>query len=93
MGEEPTATPADLEWADGIAFGTPTRFGNAAARLKMSLDEARQLWEQGKLINKVATRVHLLANGARRAGVDDPRLNITPYHGMVTHPERAGARG
>jgi hypothetical protein len=24
VGEEPTATLADLEWADGIAFGTPT---------------------------------------------------------------------
>lgn len=25
------ATLADLEWADGIAFGTPARFGNVAA--------------------------------------------------------------
>jgi NAD(P)H dehydrogenase (quinone) len=40
VGEEPTATLADLEWADGMAFGTPTRFGNAAAQLKMFLDEA-----------------------------------------------------
>ena len=55
MGEEPTATLADLEWADGIAFGTPTRSGNAAAQLKMFLDEAEELWEQGKLINKVVT--------------------------------------
>jgi NAD(P)H dehydrogenase (quinone) len=55
VGEEPTATLADLEWADGIAFGTPTRFGNAAAQLKMFLDEAGELWEQGKLINKVVT--------------------------------------
>jgi NAD(P)H dehydrogenase (quinone) len=27
----------DVEWADGIAFGTPARFGNVAAQLKMFL--------------------------------------------------------
>ena len=32
--DEPVASLADLEWADGIAFGTPTRFGNVAAQLK-----------------------------------------------------------
>src|SRR5947208_10639631 len=52
---EPTATLGDLEWADGIAFGTPTRFGNVAAQLKMFLDQAGTLWEEGKLINKVLT--------------------------------------
>jgi NAD(P)H dehydrogenase (quinone) len=55
VGDEPTATLADLKWADGIAVGTFTRFGNAAAQLKMFLDEARELWEQGKLINQVVT--------------------------------------
>jgi hypothetical protein len=33
--DEPTASLDDLEWADGIAFGTSTRFGNVAAQLKM----------------------------------------------------------
>src|SRR5258707_5947907 len=28
------ATLADLEWADAIIFGTPTRYGNVAAQLK-----------------------------------------------------------
>jgi NAD(P)H dehydrogenase (quinone) len=55
VGEEPTATLSDLEWADGVAFGTPTRFGNVAAQLKMFLDEAGELWQRGELINKVVT--------------------------------------
>jgi NAD(P)H:quinone oxidoreductase type IV len=55
VSEEPTATLADLEWADGIASGTPTRFGNVAAQLKMFLDEAGELWQRGELINKVVT--------------------------------------
>lgn len=52
---EPTATLDDLAWADGIAFGTPTRFGNVAAQLKMFIDQAGELWEEGELINKVVT--------------------------------------
>jgi len=32
------ATLADLEWADAIIFGTPTRYGNVAAQLKQFID-------------------------------------------------------
>jgi len=52
---EPVAELDDLVWADGIAFGTPTRFGNVAAQLKLFLDLAGDLWQQGILIDKVAT--------------------------------------
>ena len=45
----------DLGWADGFAFGTPTRFGNVAAQLKLFMDQAGGLWEQGELVNKVGT--------------------------------------
>ena len=55
VSSEPTASLEDLEWADGIAFGSPTRFGNVAAQLKMFVDQAGQLWQEGKLINKVVT--------------------------------------
>ncbi|WP_236791722.1 NAD(P)H:quinone oxidoreductase [Amycolatopsis sp. GM8] len=49
------ATLADLEWADGLAVGSPTRFGGPAAQLKSFLDSTGGLWAQGKLANKVAT--------------------------------------
>ena len=55
VNDEPIATLADLAGADGLAVGTPTRFGNVAAQVKMFLDQAGELWEQGELINKVAT--------------------------------------
>ena len=38
VDEGPVAQIEDLEWADGLAFGTPTRFGNVAAQLKVFLD-------------------------------------------------------
>lgn len=53
MKDAPRATLADLEWADAIVFGTPTRYGNMAAQLKAFLDTTGGLWFQGKLANKV----------------------------------------
>jgi NAD(P)H dehydrogenase (quinone) len=49
------ATLDDLEWAEGYAFGTPTRFGNPAAQLKQYLDLAGGLWFAGALADKPVT--------------------------------------
>ncbi|WP_043262703.1 NAD(P)H:quinone oxidoreductase [Streptomyces sp. CT34] len=49
----PEATPADVEWADAVIFGTPTRFGNVSSQLKQFIDTLGGLWTQGKLANKV----------------------------------------
>lgn len=51
--ELPRASLEDLDWADAVVFGTPTRFGNVAAQLKAFLDSAGGLWFNGKLANKV----------------------------------------
>jgi NAD(P)H dehydrogenase (quinone) len=51
----PEATLADLEWADGFAFGTPTRFGAMSAQLKQFLDTTGSLWMKGALADKAAT--------------------------------------
>ncbi|MGW1916788.1 NAD(P)H:quinone oxidoreductase [Streptomyces sp. NPDC002076] len=47
------ATAADVEWADAVIFGTPTRFGNISSQLKQFIDTLGGLWAQGKLANKV----------------------------------------
>ena len=49
----PVATPADVEWADAVVFGTPTRYGNVASQLKQFIDTLGPLWAQGKLADKV----------------------------------------
>lgn len=51
----PEATLADLEWADAIIMGAPTRYGMPAAQLKQFLDTTGPLWGQGKLVNKVTS--------------------------------------
>ncbi|MEU1622221.1 NAD(P)H:quinone oxidoreductase [Streptomyces sp. NPDC005722] len=49
----PLATPEDVEWADAVIFGTPTRFGNVSAQLKQFIDTLGGLWAEGRLIDKV----------------------------------------
>jgi len=51
----PVAKPEDLDWADAILFGTPTRFGSPASQLRQFLDTTGGLWAQGKLTNKVVS--------------------------------------
>ena len=49
----PVATPDDMEWADAVIFGSPTRYGNIASQLKQFIDTLGGLWAQGKLADKV----------------------------------------
>lgn len=48
-------TPADAEAADGIIFGTPTRFGSISSELKAYIDALGGLWFQGKLNGKAGS--------------------------------------
>jgi NAD(P)H dehydrogenase (quinone) len=87
VDEAPLATLDDLEWADGIAFGTPTRFGNVAAQLKQFIDQAGRLWQQGKLADKVATS--FTSSQTPHGGQESTilALNNTLYHwGMLILP-------
>jgi NAD(P)H dehydrogenase (quinone) len=45
----------DLAWADGVALGSPTRFGGPASQLKAFLDTTGGQWMRGELIGKVGT--------------------------------------
>lgn len=49
----PEATLEDLEWADAVLFGTPTRYGGAASQLRQFIDTTGPLWHRGGLIDKV----------------------------------------
>lgn len=54
LSDTPTATNQDLVEADGIIFGTPTRYGNMSAQMKQFIDKTGELWARGLLIDKVA---------------------------------------
>lgn len=50
----PVCTIDDLAQADGIIFGSPTRYGNMTAQMKQLIDSTASLWLEGKLEGKPA---------------------------------------
>ena len=51
----PFATHDDLINSDGLALGSPTRFGNMAAPMKYFIDSTSDIWASGNLVGKPAT--------------------------------------
>ena len=47
-------TKQDLRDCDGLALGSPTRFGNMAAPLKAFIDSTSDVWISGSMIDKPA---------------------------------------
>jgi NAD(P)H dehydrogenase (quinone) len=70
----------DLEWANGVALGAPTRFGMPAAPLKQYLDLTGGLWAQGKLADKVMTA--FTSASTSHGGLESTVLALlnTAYH-------------
>ena len=50
----PYATAEDLIACDGLALGSPTRFGNMAAAMKYFIDSTADVWASGGLSGKPA---------------------------------------
>ena len=76
----PEASLDDLEWADAIILGTPTRYGLPTAQLKQFIDTTGGLWGQGKLINKITSS---FTSAATQHGGQESTilaLNTTFYH-------------
>lgn len=76
----PVASNDDLEWADVILLGTPTRYGLPTAQLKQFIDATGPLWGTGKLINKVTSS--FTSTGTAHGGQESTllALNNTFYH-------------
>jgi len=80
----PEATPKDLENADAILFGTPTRFGNMAAQMKNFLDATGGLWQKGALVGKVGGV--FTSSSTQHGGQESTILSFhitLLHHGMV----------
>lgn len=76
----PEATLDDLEWADAIILGAPTRYGMPAAQLKQFIDTTGPLWAQGKLVDKIVSSFtsSATAHGGQESTI--LALNNTFYH-------------
>jgi len=78
----------DLDWADVVLFGTPTRFGTPASQLKAFIDTTGGLWQQGRLADKVYSA--LTATGTAHGGHESTLLALGNvfYHwgGIIVPP-------
>jgi len=84
MEHIPVANLEDLEEADGIIFGTGTRFGNMSAQMKAFLDSTGGLWAKGALVGKVGSV--FTSSGTQHGGQESTLLTFHPallHHGMV----------
>ncbi|MBW2470502.1 MAG: NAD(P)H:quinone oxidoreductase [Deltaproteobacteria bacterium] len=55
MSQVEVCTIEELAEADGIIFGTPTRFGNMCGQMRQFLDATGKLWATGALVGKVGS--------------------------------------
>lgn len=80
----PVCTVAELESADAIIFGTPTRFGNMCGQMRQFLDATGGLWAKGALVGKVAS---VFTSSATQHGGQESTIlsfHITLlHHGMI----------
>lgn len=84
----PEATPDDLDWADGVAFGTPTRFGIAASQMRAFVDTTGPLWSEGKLADKTYTAFTSAINPHGGSETTVLSMHVTFHHwgGIVVAP-------
>ncbi len=72
-------TVDDADWADGVLFGTPTRFGNVAAELKAYIDSLGGLWAKGALNGKAGGAFG--SSGTPHGGNESTLLSL--YHPLA----------
>lgn len=80
----PVAKPADLTDADGLLFGSGTRFGSASAQLQAFFDSTGGLWAKGALIGKPAGV--FVSTGTQHGGQETTLVSMQTFllhHGMV----------
>lgn len=80
----PVAKIGDLEVADAIIVGTPTRFGNMCSQMRAFWDATGALWMKGSLVGKVGS---VFTSTATQHGGQETTIlsthNTLLHHGMV----------
>jgi len=80
----PYVSHDDLKECDGIALGSPARFGNMAAPLKYFLDTTTGLWVSGSLTGKPAAV--FTSSASMHGGQESTLLSMMLpllHHGMI----------
>ncbi len=62
MADIPTATVADMEWANAYLLSAPTRYGIMASQMRAFIDTLGGLWAKGGLSNKAISAMSSAQN-------------------------------
>lgn len=76
----PEITPDELEEADAVIFGTPTRFGMMTAQMRNFFDQTGKQWMNGSYINKIGS---VFTSTATQHGGQE--TTITSFHTTLLH--------
>jgi NAD(P)H dehydrogenase (quinone) len=77
-------TVEEMENADAIIFGTPTRFGNMCGQMRQFLDATGGLWAKGSLVGKVGSV--FTSSNTQHGGQETTILSFIPtllHQGMI----------
>jgi NAD(P)H dehydrogenase (quinone) len=80
----PLCTVDELESADAILFGTPTRFGNMCGQMRHFLDSTGQLWMKGAWVGKVGSV--FTSSNTQHGGQESTIISFhftLLHHGMI----------
>jgi len=80
----PVCTVEELEKADAVIFGTPTRFGNMCGQMRQFLDATGRQWASGSLIGKVGSV--FVSTATQHGGQESTILSFHTtllHHGFV----------
>jgi NAD(P)H dehydrogenase (quinone) len=80
LAHVPVCKVEDLPAADGILFGTPTRFGNMCGQMRQFLDATGELWANGALVGKVGS---VFTSSATQHGGQES--TILSFHTTLLH--------
>ena len=81
---DPYVSIDDFKQCDGLAMGSPTRFGNMAAPLKYFIDQTAPIWLSGEMVNKPAGV--FTSTSSMHGGQESTLLSMMLpliHHGMI----------
>ncbi len=86
--DQPPATGDDIVWADGVIFGSPTRFGSPSSQFRTFIDSLGGLWAQGKLADKVYAGFtsSQTAHGGQETTLIALYISLMHFGGIIVPP-------
>ncbi len=88
MADIPTATVADMEWANAYLLSAPTRYGIMASQMRAFIDTLGGVWAKGGLSNKVVSAMSSAQNthGGQETTLLSFYASVMHWGGIVVAP-------